>query len=167
MHTSLQLLMKHVCICIYSALQVGWHTEGLTKINTLLSSIYHTYQNYGHSYTVECLFGYYRYLKLRPSVCQPTCKALYSSFQVGCPKIATRIRACAKFSIQNPTKRRACADSRRDFWTTNLKTAVYSSFHAACVYDALTGIALAGYLSIAVNSPKSLSQPLSLWVHSL
>ena len=39
----------------------------------------HTYQNCGHSYTVECLFGYYRYLKLRPSVCQPTCKALYSS----------------------------------------------------------------------------------------
>ena len=27
--------------------------------------------------TVECLFSYYRYLKLRPSVCQPTCKALY------------------------------------------------------------------------------------------
>ena len=25
-----------------------------------------------------------------------------SSFQVGCPKIATRIRLCAKFSIPNP-----------------------------------------------------------------
>ena len=29
----------------------------------------------------------------------------YSSFQVGCPKIATRIRACAKFSIQNPRQK--------------------------------------------------------------
>ena len=33
----------------------------------------------------------------------------YSSFQVGCPKIATRIRACAKFSIQNPHQKGAHA----------------------------------------------------------
>ena len=29
----------------------------------------------------------------------------YSRFPVGCPKIATRIRACAKFPIQNPRQR--------------------------------------------------------------
>ena len=31
----------------------------------------------------------------------PTCKPVYSRFPVGCPKIATRIHACAKFPIQN------------------------------------------------------------------
>ena len=34
---------------------------------------------------------------------------IYSSFQVGCPKIATRIRACAKFSIQNSHQKGAHA----------------------------------------------------------
>ena len=29
--------------------------------------------------TLECLFSYYRYLKQKPSVCQPTCKALYDA----------------------------------------------------------------------------------------
>ena len=30
-----------------------------------------------------------------------SCIFAYSRFQVGCPKIATRIHACAKFPIQN------------------------------------------------------------------
>ena len=75
-------------------------------------------------------------------------KPQYSRFQVGCPKIATRIHACAKFPIQNsrptgyrdfsvgcptgsrmrvifnskfPPKVHACANSRRFF---NLKIPV-------------------------------------------
>ena len=47
-------------LIIYSALQVCWHTEGLSFKYLLIST--HTYHNCGHSYTVECLF---RYLKLR------------------------------------------------------------------------------------------------------
>ena len=34
-----------------------------------------------------------------------SCEPSYSRFPVGCPKIATRIRACAKFPIQNPRQR--------------------------------------------------------------
>ena len=41
----------------------------------------------------------------------------------GCPKIATRIRACTLAGILN-RKFRACANSRRDFWTTNWKSTV-------------------------------------------
>ena len=32
---------------------------------------------------------------------------MYSQFQVGCPKIATRIHACAKFPIQNSRRQSA------------------------------------------------------------
>ena len=54
------------------------------------------------------------------------CHFIYSSFQVDCPKIVTRV--CSKFSIQNPCKvfNSKSLPIRHDFWTTNLKTAAES-----------------------------------------
>ena len=51
--------------------------EKKTPVFNLIST--HTYHNYGHSYTVECLFSYYRGL------------------QVGWHKFVTKICACAHF----------------------------------------------------------------------
>jgi hypothetical protein len=50
----------------------------------------------------------------------------YRGFQVGCPKIATRICACAGFSIQNLHKSARMRGFSSQFLDNNLKTAVHA-----------------------------------------
>ena len=72
----------------------------------------------------------------------------YRGLQVGWHKFATRIRACAEFSIQNPTKSKCmrefssqiCANQCNLQTSSSVPTTDHFTPHCACVHGVMTGM---------------------------